>query len=219
MSVLQHRPALPFLALVTVLSVGLLGAALPPTASLSEAPAECGYLPGYYAKHAELVSFGDPIEGNIEASVTVVEFLDPNCAHCRAQHPIMKDVIATHGEQARFVMRPFALWRHSLDQIEALHAAAQEGLFMEMLDAQFRRQKSSGLSIDELKEIATEIGMDADALGNALAADRYLNLTLMHRKQGEETGLGGVPAIMINGRFVSDRSPDCLRQLIEEAAS
>src|SRR5690606_32768031 len=89
--------------------------------------------------YEDFVSFGDPSAGDPNSDVIVIEFFDPNCPHCKTLHPLMKAAVDSLGSQARFVFRPFVLRPSSLMQIEALHIAAQQGKFFEMLDAQYAR--------------------------------------------------------------------------------
>ena len=42
-----------------------------------------------------------PIMGPEDAPVTIVEFFDPACEACRAFYPIIKDIMAEHGDQVR----------------------------------------------------------------------------------------------------------------------
>jgi len=198
-----------------------------PEAPTSEAPmpapsgAECQYdeelneVQDYNA----LVDISDPYLGNLDAPVTVIEYFDPNCPHCRILHPVMKQVIAAYGEKARFYVVPFVLWQHSLVQTEALYAAAQDGKYFEMLDGQFARQKQSGLSVDELKDIAAQIGLDPEMMMGRIERGLYRDAVLRRREAAIEMGLGGVPAVMINGRFVTtaSRTVACMGQLIQEA--
>ena len=167
---------------------------------------------------AAVLGPNDPSSGNPDASVTVVEFFDPNCPHCRTMHSIMEMVIEDHGDKAHFVYKPVALWEFSVPQIEALYAADEEGKFHEMLEGQFERQRQGGLPINELQNIASQINMDPDALGEVFDNGRLRPLVMQQRMIASTVGLRGVPALMINGRFVGTRTAECIGQLIEEAA-
>jgi len=168
-----------------------------------------------------LVSISDPYLGNLDADVTVLEFFDPNCRHCATFHPVMKQVIEDSGQHARFYMIPFPLWRFSLVQTEALYVAAQEGKFFEMLDAQYINQKQGGMSMDEVTVLATDIGLDADLFRERLERGLNQQMIIERRAQIAETGIGGTPAVMINGRIVANDSKSriCLNQLIAEAVT
>jgi len=168
--------------------------------------------------YRDLVTFTDPSMGNPDASVTVIEFFDPNCPHCATMHPIMKQVVSQYGDRAWFVWRPFLNWPASMSQIEALYFAAQDGKCFEMMEEQYRRQSQQAIGIDELGEIATQIGLDGDLMRTRLQRGLYQNIIMRQRQAGVDAGVRSVPAIMINGRFVGTRSAACIGQLIAAEA-
>lgn len=198
-------------------------ATAPGAAAGSQAPqvAVCGYDTSRPAiDDQELLGLHDPSTGNPDAAVTVIEFFDPNCPHCKTMHTIMSDVIAEHADKAHFVYKPIALWPYSLDQIDALYAASQDDKFDEMLSAQFDRQQQGGLSMRQIQSIADDIGMNSDQLAQRIERGVYRPSTMEQRRIASEIGLTGVPAVLINGRFIgpTSRSGACIGQLIEEAA-
>lgn len=185
-------------------------------------PAECRYDldRGPVEDYERLVNFYDATIGNPDADVTVIEYFDPNCPHCRTLHAIMEEVIETHEDQARFVFKPFFLWQHSIPQSEALYAAAQEGKFFEMLDHQYALQNpQEGLSPEELRGIAEDIEMDADALMQRIESGIYRRSLVADKEEAVAIGVNSTPTVLINGRFVAtqSRSADCLRRMIEQA--
>ncbi len=188
----------------------------------ADSTAECRFDPdkGRIDNYQSMVTATDPSKGNPDAEVLVVEFFDPNCPACKVMHPIMQSVVDEHGDDARFVYRPFILWEHSIVQVEALHHAHQEGKFFEMLDAQFERQvPGGGLTFTQLEEIADEIGVDKALMKQRIERQLYRSLAMRHRTSGVEAGISSVPTVMINGRFVerNSRSAECLGQLIEQS--
>lgn len=194
--------------------------AVDPNAGL---PAECRYDTdrGRIENPARLVNFYDPSKGNPNAPVTVIEYFDPNCPHCATLQPIMESVIATHQNQARFVFKPFVLWPHSFAQSEALYAAAQQGKFFEMLDRQYAIQNpQTGLSEQQLRMIAADIGMDPDQLIERIQSGDYRQTLLQLKQAAVEVGVNSTPTVIINGRFVepASRTPECLRRMIDQAA-
>ena len=88
-----------------------------------------------------------------------------------------------------------------------------------MLDLQFKWQQRGGLTGAQLKELATMIGIDPDAMQQRITEGRYNELIQRGNKQAVEAGVTGVPAVLINGRFVTtaSRTEACLSQFIEEA--
>ena len=166
-----------------------------------------------------LVRDDDPIEGNPEAPVTVIEFFDPNCPHCATMHDVMKTVKAENSDQARFVPKPFPLWEYSIPQIQALYAAAEAGKFHEMLDMQYDNQRRGGLSEAQLRAIAERIDMDPDMVSTHLQEDRHRQRIMYQRQQGIAAGVSSTPSILINGHFVApqSRSPECFNAFINAA--
>ena len=77
-----------------------------------------------------------PILGPEDAPVTIVEFFDPACEACRAFHPIVKDIMAEHGDAVRVVIRytPFH-GEGSETAIRVLEAARMQGVFVPVLEA------------------------------------------------------------------------------------
>lgn len=187
---------------------------------------ECGYsleVPPVENPEA-LVSFQDPVKGNPGAPVTVVEYFDPNCPHCKTMHGILEQVAAEHGDEARFYYVPFVLWpnpdhpNYSLEQAEALLAAAQEGKFFEMLERQFERQDGA-MPLEEIQEIAREVGMDVDKMTAQLRNDIFTPVLLDRRREIAARGIRSTPTVLINGRVVATKTAECLAQLIEEEAA
>lgn len=163
-----------------------------------------------------LLTIADPYMGNFDSGVTVIEFFDPNCSHCAAFHPVMKQVIEDSGQHARFYMIPFPLWQFSLLQVEALFVAAQDGLYFEMLDAQYLHQKQGGMSLDEITVLATDIGLDPEVFRSRV--EQGLNQRQIMERRGKiiDIGVRGTPSVMINGQFVASDSKSriCLNELI-----
>ncbi|MDA1027472.1 MAG: thioredoxin domain-containing protein [Bacteroidetes bacterium] len=169
----------------------------------------------------KLVTISDPFQGNMSSKVTVIEYFDPNCPHCKTLHPIMKNVIAANRKSARFYMVPFVLWPYSVPQAEALFVAAGEGKYFEMLDAQYDHQKSGGLSVTELTNLAKDIGLDAVKFKSQMEKGQYRAGILARRQEISDLGVRGTPALMINGKFVDggSKSLACINELIKKEAA
>lgn len=169
--------------------------------------------------YGQLVGFNDPSEGNPDAAVTVIEFFDPNCPHCKTFHSVMKEVVDQYEDEAHFVYKPMPLWGYSVPQIEALYAADQEGKFMAMLEAQYARQQQGGLSAGQMRAIASEIGMNPDVLTSRLESQKFRDRVMAQRKQAVKIGVDSTPTVLVNGRFVASRSRtvECLGEFIESA--
>ena len=170
----------------------------------------------------DMVTVLDLQRGNSNAAVTFFDFFDPNCTHCRTLHMILEEIIAEYEDKVNFVYKPFVLWQHSMAQSAALYAAAQEGKFVEMLNLQMAYQNpQTGLQEQQLRELATQIGIDAEVMLQRVESGIYLSRLQRINTTGRALGIISVPTVMINGRFVasSGKTKDCLTQLLEEAVS
>jgi protein-disulfide isomerase len=168
---------------------------------------------------SSLVGFQDITEGSNASGVTVVEYFDPNCPHCKDFHQVMKKVVEAHRDEVRFVYKPFPLRRTSLPEIQALYVAAQSDKFSEMLEAQYARQGPGGIVMKDLRAIAKEIGLDPNVLNKRLEQNEYRNKVLQQRKQAVKIGVDSTPTVLINGHFVESRTQECLNTFIEQAKS
>jgi protein-disulfide isomerase len=168
-----------------------------------------------------LINPEDPVFGNEAASVTLIEYFDPNCPHCKHLHPVMNATLAAYGDQIRVVYKPVALpgWTWSVPQVSALWTAAEDGKFKEMLDRQFAMQKQRGLSVEELKSIASEIGMDVGKMEQQIEDGAFNDRMMATMEQVRAIGMTGVPAVLLNGQFIapSSRNEACFAQLVEAA--
>jgi predicted DsbA family dithiol-disulfide isomerase len=87
---------------------------------------------------------------------------------------------------------------------ELLHFAKAQGLQHEMeerlMSAYFTEGKHVG-RIDDLVELATEVGLDADDAREALESARYLPAVRQDQAQARAYGIQGVPFFVIDGQY------------------
>lgn len=104
---------------------------------------------------------------------------------------------------------------------ELLHFAKAEGRQREMaerlMSAYFTEGRHVG-RIDDLVELATEAGLDADAARDALQSGRYLADVRADQAQAQEYGIQGVPFFVIDGKYgVSGAQPaDAFAQIARQ---
>lgn len=178
----------------------------------------CAYDPTFtlYTDFAALVGPTDVIKGNPDAAVTVIEYFDPNCPHCRTFAPVMDALAARYGERVRFVYKPIvALGQHSILPVAVLHAAARAGKYFEMQQRIMDSQKRGGYSLDEVKRYAAQVGMDPNVLEQELRSNEYSPLLREQRGQFEQLQLRSVPSVLIDGRLVETRTEECLAHLLD----
>ena len=179
----------------------------------------------YFTNLDQFIEDYDPIVGRPDAAVTIMEFLDPNCPHCKTLHPVMKRVVAKFPDHVRIVYKPVTIVggpTHSLDEVVALWLAEEEGEFEGMLERLFAHQEpQTGLSIGRLTELAREAGISDARFRQGMDSRRLEPRARRIRQIFDGLGLTGVPAVIIEGRLVhtSSRSVGCLSHFVEQALS
>ncbi len=86
---------------------------------------------------------GSPSRGPEGAPVTVVEFADFECPHCRAEVPTVDAMFSAHPGKVRLVYKfvSLPLHTHAEPAARAAWAAGQQGKFWEMEHLLFERQE------------------------------------------------------------------------------
>ena len=94
---------------------------------------------------------------------------------------------------------------------ELLHFAKEHGLQLELSERLFRAYFTEGRHVgrvDELVELAGEVGLDADASREALASGRYGAAVQADIAQAGAYGINGVPFFVFEGKYgVSGAQP------------
>jgi len=151
----------------------------------------------------------DPVKGNPDATVTIVEFSDFQCPFCKRFHEttlplIQKNYIDTG--KVKFVYRDFPI--QSLHPNGAVAAAIasecadEQGMFWEYHDKIFQNQKNwerlrTEDVVNELKAYAVELGLDTNQFNDCLNSGKYLDEVNKDLQDGNSYGVTGTPAFFI----------------------
>ena len=169
----------------------------------------------------EPVGARDHARGPEGAPVTLVKYGDYECPYCGQLHPVLKELQERTGERMRFVFRHFPLdSAHPRARRAALaaEAAASQGRFWEMHDLLYENQDELGE--EDLTRYAAELGLDLRRFEEDLANDHLAWRIEEDRLGGERAGVGGTPALFVNGvRYAGPMDLDGLLAAVEEAAS
>jgi formate-nitrite transporter family protein len=166
------------------------------------------------------VSDADHRAGPDDAPVTLVEYGDFECPHCRRAHPIVLEVRRRMGQRLRFVFRHFPLSEahpHAMHAAEAAEAAADQGKFWEMHDAFFENQEA--LEDPDLIRYAQELGLDAERVERELESSAHAKRVREQFRSGVRSGVNGTPTFFINGlRHDGSWDADTLLEALTAAA-
>jgi Na+/H+ antiporter NhaA len=142
----------------------------------------------------------DHIRGPRESLITLVEYGDFECPYCGQAEPIVRELLAGHGE-VRYVWRHLPLHDvHPQAQLaaEASEAAANQGKFWEMHDLLLTHQDH--LRIPELAGYAAELGLDLKRFTNELQRHDNASRVADDLDSASLSAVSGTPTFFINGR-------------------
>jgi protein-disulfide isomerase len=170
----------------------------------------------------------DHMLGPVNAPITLIEYGDLQCPHCRRAHGVVPRVMRRLGDRMRFVFRHFPLTEshpnalHAAEAAESVAAQAGEKGFWKMHDLLYEHQPEWEDAPDDARilELAREAGADPDLVASDLDGARYEEQIKENFMGGVRSGVNGTPTFFINGRrFDGDwTSVDTFVAALEAAA-
>ncbi|WP_395402801.1 DsbA family protein [Pseudoduganella sp. UC29_106] len=149
---------------------------------------------------AKPVDENDHVLGPADAPVTLVEYGDFQCPHCRTAHFYLKNVLATMGDDVRFVFRHMPLTQiRPMAQLaaEAAEAAGAQGKFWPLHDLIYENQDL--LSPALLTRLGQRLGLDMQRFTDDSASHRFLPKVKEDFMSAVRSGAAGTPSFFING--------------------
>jgi protein-disulfide isomerase len=160
----------------------------------------------------------DPSVGPLIAKVTVVAFVDFQCSACAAFSPLLKNVIAEFGSNARLVVRDYPLTEihdRAMAAARAGFAARKQGKFFELGEMMYRNQEA--LDDGSLARYAASLGMNVEQFRTDMASQAAGAEINKDVADGNSYGVSGTPAVFVNGIRLQRLSTRRLRNLIQNA--
>jgi protein-disulfide isomerase len=183
----------------------------------------------YVAAQGKFVSVDDdPVLGNANAKVTIIEFGDYQCPSCRLFwreiEPRLKKEYVDTGK-VKLVFRDFPIKEIHPDATAAAMAAqcaADQGKYWEYHDRIFREQDKGTDDVvrfkaADLKKWGAAIRLDGAAFNACVDSARYQDEVAKDYADGIAVGIQGTPTFFINGRFVGGaQSFPVFKKIIDE---
>ena len=142
----------------------------------------------------------DRIRGSARALVTIVEYGDFECPYCGQAEPVIRDLMAGHGD-VLYVWRHLPLndvHPHAQIAAEATEAAADQGAFWQMHDLLLRHQDH--LLMSDLIRYASDIGLDSGRFSEHIRKRAGAARIAEDVDSADLSGVSGTPTFFINGR-------------------
>jgi len=151
----------------------------------------------------------DPVRGNPDAPVTIVEFSDFQCPFCKRFHettlPLILENYVDTGK-VKFVYRDFPIVslhpNGAVATALAAECADEQGMFWQYHDKIFQNQKNwERLAAEDvvilLKSFAEELGLDTNQFNDCLESGKFLDEVNNDLRDGASYGVTGTPAFFI----------------------
>ncbi|MDQ1725434.1 MAG: hypothetical protein QOG52_2462, partial [Frankiaceae bacterium] len=143
----------------------------------------------------------DHIRGPEDAPVTLLEYGDFECTYCGQAEDAIRELLASFGDDVRYVWRHLPLNDvHPNAQLaaEAAEAAAAQGRFWDMHDILLSHQGE--LRPRDVRSYAEQLGLDADRVVEELRRREYAPRVSEDVATADESGVSGTPTFFVNGR-------------------
>lgn len=167
---------------------------------------------------ADLIKDHSPTLGPVDAPVTLVEFLDPECEACKMMDPIIKGLMKEYEGRVRLVIRYMPFHGNSMLAASTLEEAREQGKYWEALSTLFYYQPQWGDHHSPKPELIAKYVKD---LGVKLATPE--ELVKEHgwkidkdQADGVKVGVNATPTFFVNGRKLQDIGYAPIKEAIEK---
>jgi protein-disulfide isomerase len=175
----------------------------------------------FAAARKDLTTKGSPSKGPADSKITMVEFSDFECPHCRQLHEYLKTLEQKYP-QARIVFKNYpieAIHPWAMTAAIAGHCAFETSsdAFWKMESAIFDQQDliSAENAYDKLTDAAVAAGLQRDAFRACLADPAAKEAVQADLALGQKLGVNSTPTVFINGREAVGGDPSAVEQLID----
>jgi protein-disulfide isomerase len=159
---------------------------------------------------------GFPTKGKDAAKLTVVEFADYQCPHCKVAAEAFKKISERQKDKVKFVFIDYPVNPSGISRIiaEQSHCAAEQGKFWEFHYKAFDKQ--SALDASSGEAIANELKLDSAKFKKCVESGVGKSIVDKAKAEGDRIGVSGTPFILINGkRYIGPASFEALTKKIE----
>ena len=150
----------------------------------------------------------DPIRGDPNAPITIVEFSDFQCPFCARFHlqtlPLLLEEYIDAGK-VNLVYRDFpiqSIHPNALPAAVAAECANEQGKYWEYHDTLFEKQNSwnrldSNTVISTFSQYATDVGLEQQQFDSCLGSGKYLEEVQGDLRDGRDYDITGTPGFFI----------------------
>lgn len=154
---------------------------------------------------------GVHIKGPDDAKVTIIEYSDFQCPFCKRYYDTAyKQIQTAYPDDVKLIFKDFPLGFHAqaTPAAEAAECAGAQGWFWEYHDLLFENQDEwSNVGRASFDKYAEELGLNMETWANCVNNREYKANVEADFQEGQQKGVRGTPAFLINGNLVSGAQP------------
>ncbi len=152
---------------------------------------------------------GDHIWGELEAPVQLIIYNDLTCPFCADFYATTKTIKEFFGDKVVIAFRYFPLATHSmaLEAALASECAAEQDKFFKMYDKLFANNQAGRMNIEQFKQNAVELKLDAAKFSQCLETQKYKDKIQAQMLEGRNFNVTGTPGNFVNSEPVPGAYP------------
>lgn len=168
------------------------------------------------------ISSNDPVKGNPNGKIVIVEFSDFECPYCLRFQETGKQILSKYGDKIKWVFKDFPLDFHKNAMGAHLAATCVQQLkpenFWKFYDTIFNPNRTSKVFEKEfLRENAINLGISPSAYDECIKNPKTFEKVQNNIEEGTKNGVSGTPAFFINGRKITGAQPfSVFEEIIQE---
>jgi len=170
------------------------------------------------APYAEISSINFPSKGPADAKVTLIEFADYQCPHCKNAAGVLQRLGERFADDLRIVFMDYPVNPSGISRTVALGAACanMQGEFWAYHDLAFARQEQ--LNAESAEQLASELGLNIESFQTCINSNDSQEHVARSVSEAERLGLSGTPTFFLNGRrlHLHDFESDLINEITNE---
>jgi protein-disulfide isomerase len=169
-------------------------------------------------RQALLSDQASPVEGDAQAKVTIVEFFDYRCVHCRHVAPTIDRLVSSNAS-VRVIYKNFpVLGEPSVLAARGAVAAQQQGGWPKLHRAMLAFE--GDFTVESILALGASVGLDSAKLKTDMMSPATDKALQANRTLAVALGLDATPSFVIGDRVIRGAlSPEAFQALVDEEAA
>jgi protein-disulfide isomerase len=191
-----------FVALLTILVLGIFGAAIYSSKKNSTNTRRVA--------NPKMIQTDDHVIGKADSKVYLIIYGDYECPACKAWEPSVVEIRDEYKDRVAFIFRNYPIQDKHLNARAAANAAEAanlQGKFWEMHDLLYAKYSewtnASTLQQDRFEGYANQLGLNMDQFKKDYASTAVADHIDSDKNSGDDLGVDGTPTFFLNGEKIN----------------